>query len=354
MAHVAESDLAAFLAGRLEPEAVRRVVRHLVAGCAECRARLRAVVPAGMLMPERRAGSPAGEPYGAAIDRARRDTCRLATRLRKDREQIERALERIREHPEGFNGLTWGERQSVRGWKHVEVCLAVSFDLRHRDPRQMLSFAEAAQEVADRIAPPVYGAAFLLDLRARAWGELANALRVNERFDRAEAALKQARSLVEEGTGDSIIEARLDEIEASLRKDQRQLEKAYRLLDQAHRTWLKIGDRHLAGRVMVIKGLTLIVDGEPLQAARVLRQAVDLLDVGRDPELAAAAHHDLLFALVESGRFGEAGKLLFEGALRRLFAGAPLNLLRLRGLDATILVGRGRVADAERGFRDVR
>jgi len=353
MTHLAESDLQAFLAGRLEPARNRSIVRHLARGCAACTARLLAAVPEDMILPPR-AACDLGDEYDAAIDRALKAVRPLATRWRKDCAQIDRGLSLIREHPEGETGLTWGQRQSIRGWKHVEVLLALSFDRRHRDPQDMLNLAECAQEVADRLEPPAYGAAFLLDLRARAWAELGNAYRVNERFARAEAAVEEARSLLEHGTGDRTIEARLDEIEASLRKDRRQLPEAHRLLDKVHRAWLALGDYHLAGRALVLKGVVFGVGSEPLQAARILHRAIELLDPSRDPHLFAAAHHDLLASLVEAGRFAEAGRILFKSDLRRLFADDPLSLLRLRWLDAKILAARGRSEDAERVFREVR
>jgi len=353
MAHLAESDFEALFAGRLEPARTRAAVKHLAGGCAACLGRLLAAIPPDMMMPPR-AAADQGDAYDAAIDRAWRAARPLVPRWKEDCAQIERGLALIRAHPDGETGLTWGQRQSIRGWKHVEVLLALSFEARHRDPADMLQLAECAQEVADRLPPPAYGAAFLLDLRARAWAELGNARRVNERFSRANAALEQARSLFEQGTGDRMVEARIDEIEASLRKALRQLDAAHGLLDRVHRAWLDLGDRHLAGRALVLKGLTLIIGSEPAAAARFLRQAVDMLDAGRDPQLLAAAYHDLLWALVEAGRFAEAGRVLFKHDLRRAFADDPLSVLRLRWVETKLLAARGRCADAEGVFREVR
>jgi hypothetical protein len=63
-----------------------------------------------------------------------------------------------------------------------KILLQLSFEMRHRDPVRMLGLAKHAQEVADRIETTPYGPGFLSDLRTRAWAELANALRVDERY----------------------------------------------------------------------------------------------------------------------------------------------------------------------------
>jgi hypothetical protein len=87
---------------------------------------------------------------------------------------------------------------------------------------------------------------------------------------------------------------------------------------------------------------------------KVLEQAVAELGPDRDPQLVAIAYQNLLDALLDAGKFAAAGRLLLESGLRQRFADDPLNLLRLRWVEAKILAGRKRFADAERVFGDVR
>ena len=46
--------------------------------------------------------------------------------------------------------------------------------------------------------------------------------------------------------------------------------------------------------------------------------------------------------------------MLLKSGLREAFASDPVNLLRLRWLEGKIFAGRGRLAQAERAFREVR
>jgi tetratricopeptide (TPR) repeat protein len=341
MACLSDLDVESFLAGELAAGDLNRVTRHLLAGCPECRSRLAAAEP-----PE------PDEAYDACITRARRAVRRIEPRLRRDEERLASGVPLVRE--KGFKGLTWPEYRSL-GVVHVEVLLQLSFEQRYSNPREMLRLARAARFALEEAGHPVrYSEALHFDRRAQVWGELANAWRVNEGFQEAEEALETARSFLEQGTGDPMLAARIDDLEASLRKAQRRLDEACRLLDRVHRAYMKIGERHLAGRALMKKGITLELQKRPAEALRSLRKAITLIDAERDPQLHAAAHHSILKTLVDSERYAEAGKLLLESDLRRKFSGDPLNLLRLRWVEAKILAGRGRLKDAETVLAEVR
>ena len=343
MACLSDLEVAALLAGGLEASDLNRVTRHLRSGCQHCRSRL---IAAASHAPE------PDEAYDACITRARRAVRRLEPRLKRDKERRENGVPMVRE--KGFSGLTWPEYRSFQV-VHVEVLLQLSFELRYSDPKEMLRLAKAARFALEETGHPVrYGEALHFDLRARAWAELANAYRVNEGFPEAEDALETARSLVEQGTGDPMLVARIDDLEASLRKDQRCLNEATRLLDRVYRSYMKIGERHLAGRALMSRGIILEINKKPGEAIRCHRKAISLMDAYRDPQLVASAHHCLLNALVGAERYAEAGKLLLTSDLRRRFAGDPLNLLRLRWVEAKILAGRGRLKDAEMVLAEVR
>lgn len=293
------------------------------------------------------------EAYDACIDRARLRAQRWEVRMERERERRDRRLTLVRS--KGWAGLSHAERRSVqRGWAGVEALLWLSFEERYRDPGRMLYFAERAQTVADRLGPSCHGEAALRNLRARVWAEVANAHRVNENFEDAEEAIAKARALLNKDAGDPLVRIRIDEVEASLLNALRRLPEAEALLDKVCRAYLRLGEKHLAGRAKVKRGLSRIIAGEPLESVPFLQRALELLDLDRDPQLAAAAYHNLLFALTEAGKLREAGRLLLESGLRQKFADDPLNLLRLRWVEGKVLAGRGRYADAERIFAGVR
>jgi tetratricopeptide (TPR) repeat protein len=349
MSHLSDRDLKGLLEGRLTAKVRQRVVRHLLSRCEECPSRLRALFSPDLLWTTSSPGTE--DAYDRCIDRAIAKAYRAAA---EEQERQDRGMVLVRS--KGWSNLTSSERRVFQGrWSQVEILLDLSFELRYRDRRGMLELALSAERAADRLKPTAaFGEQLLLNLRARVAAEVANAERVNERFLRAENALKKARSLLGQGSGDLMIQARVDEVEATLRKAQRRLDEAEDLLCQASRAYLKLGERHLAGRAIMTKGICRFVAGQPLEAARFHREALDLLDPARDPQLMAATQHNLLDALVEAGKILEARKLFLESGLRLKFADDPLNLLRIRWVEGKILAAGERHADAERIFAEVR
>jgi tetratricopeptide (TPR) repeat protein len=352
MDHLADRDLKGFLDGRLGPKARRRVVRHLVSRCEKCPESLRSMIPPDLLWTTSAAESE--DVYGACLDRAVAAARSLTSYWEREQKRKQRGVALVLE--KGWGNLTAAERRSFgTGWARVEMLLELSFEMRYRNRQVMLEIALSAQRAADRLQPTLACPESLLaDLRARAAAEVANAERVNERFPWAEETITKARSLLDQGTGDRAIKAYVDEVEASLRNAQRRHSEAEALLNQAYRAYMKLGERHLAGRVLVTKGLCQRIAERPRDAVKVLQEAIDLLDSSRDPQLLAAAHHNLLDSLVDAGDLTEASRLLLESGLRQTFADDPLNLLRIRWVEGKILAGRDRFKEAERVFTEVR
>jgi hypothetical protein len=350
MEHLTQDDVEGLIKGTLAADDRRRVVQHLLTSCRDCCAMFALALPPDMFLFQ--APPVEEDAYDAVIDRAWEEARKRTKRLKKDKERYERGLALIREHD--FHGIIQSERQAILPWTHIEIQLQLAFEARYRNPADMLERAERAVYVARRLDKSPYGQGHVSDLQARAWAEYANALRVNELFDPAEGALHEARAILEGRTGDPMIAVYLDEIEASLRKDQRRFKEACELHDEAYFAYLKLGDRHLAGRARVSKGITLWLSGDSRAAAKSLQEGIALLDIERDPKLWAAAQHDLLTAYVDLGQLGEAGQILLKTNLRKAFADDPQSLLRLRWVDGRILVKRKRFADAEQVFADVR
>src|SRR6266545_5757347 len=314
MEHLADSDVEGFLKGELAPEDFRRVIRHLVAGCPACGARIAATVPEDAFLPP--GPPPEEDAYDAAIDRAWKSVRPLVKRWKEDQERLERGLQWLKDSPAGFSGLTSPQRQSLVAWVHVEILFQRSFAARYRNPKRMLDDADRAKYVVERIEKTPYGPGFLADLLVRAWAELANAYRVNENYRYAEAAFRVARKLLDQGTGDLLLQARIDDLEASLRKDQRRFGEACELHDEAFKVYRKLGERHLSGRALVKKGITLRLSRNPSAAVTALRKGIALLDPARDPKLITVSQQDLLDALVDAGDLHGAVRLLDRKSTR--------------------------------------
>jgi tetratricopeptide (TPR) repeat protein len=230
--HLDENEVERFLGGDLPPDERRKLVRHLLKDCEPCRGKLvslsEVLFRAEDLAEDARVVRSFS--YDAALARAATRARRYQARYRKELNLLEQALATAPPDAKGDDEICCQAFEALRGWPRMEALLRLSFEERYRDPQRMLLLALAARLAAEELNPVELSPGLVADFQAQAWAEVGNAYRVNEQFDWAEAALAHAQGLLEEGTGDSLLLARIAEIEASLRIDQRRLGEALDLL----------------------------------------------------------------------------------------------------------------------------
>lgn len=350
MSHLSDDVTGQLLTGGLEPAVLRGAVRHLLAGCPDCGRKL-----APSLQPAGDDSTEESDAYDAMLDRAVAGALeREVPRWKRERDQLARVLAAARDCQGGITALSGKVEKDLRGWPFFEALLRSSFEARFRDPRAMLELAHAAQSVAAGLDRRKYPPGLVADFHARAWGELANARRLNDDFAGAEEAFAQAAKLLNEGTGDVLVAARLLDLKASLRSSQRRLSEALKLLDLAYDIYVRAGEIHLAGRVLVSRGAVTRSGGRSEEAIPLLYEGLARINARRDPGLAAIGRQALVDALIDCERYAEAARLLLASGLRRAFAGDPLNLARVRWVEGRIFAGLGKPQRAEAIFLQVR
>jgi tetratricopeptide (TPR) repeat protein len=236
-------------------------------------------------------------------------------------------------------------------WPLVEACLENARRLCQRDPAEAEHLARLAILVTDLLAPGRYGAERVEDLRAKAWGELGSVLRIQERFRESEQAFLQASVSLRAGTGDPLEKAAILCLEASLWRDRRLFDRAIRLLDRTISIARKAGDRHRQGIALIQKAHCDTERGQPEAALPLLLQAQALLQSSADPRLLLVVQHNILFALVNAGRFEEAAAGLDDTRALCRQLDYPIDRIRIDYLEGMVFHGLGRLDDAEERFR---
>ena len=271
--------------------------------------------------------------------------------LRREEAQVRKILKALEE--EGMDAVK-AIPTSVSPLARMKAFLEWSWRLRHDDPPQMVQFALFARAVADKLDARRYGVERIFELQARAYAELGNAYRVQDRHYDAAKALGRARELFERGTLDRGLETRLLELEASLAADRRQFGRASEKLLRVLEFYEQQGDFHLAGRTLIKIGLYAGYAGDYEKGIALLTKSLALVDEDRDPSLACAATHNLILLFLDSGRFWEAKKvrLLYSRYLAE--ARGRVNEIKFRALDGLIDAGLGNHVRAEAIFREVR
>jgi tetratricopeptide (TPR) repeat protein len=351
--HPTPAELEAFVRGDLPPDTFRRVARHLLRDCSPCKA---------LLAPhyEIPLGVPAAEPeqgtvrvYDEFLDRAfsvarayKRHLHREEIRARKIAASLKRAgtLEAL---------LTTME-VPLKGLGALNALLDRSWALRHENPQEAVNVARFAVDVAAKLDARYCGFEENADWLARAWGELGNAHRAADDLDEAERAFGIAFDFFLQGSGDPHLKARLYDLHASYWGTRRQFSLAFAALDIVHTTYLELGDRHLAGRALLIKAIYIFYSGQAEEAIQLTETGLSLIDKERDPALSFFAFHNRLLFLLACDRCREAKRVFFLHLSEFHSLDGRVNRLKVRWLQARISLGLKELKSAEEAFVDVK
>lgn len=354
-----QAGLERFRSGEAGREEARAVVRHLLAGCPECQRTISPMSPArvairngsGDALEERRTDKVCYD-YSASFARAEKELSRHQLWLAEEQAAVPPLRRELARHPRARQEVLVGNSSRFHTWSLVESLVDDCRPLCQADPDEALHLARLAIRLADRLEPERYGAERVCDQRARSWACLAILFRVQQRYREAEQAFATARRLLREGTGDPVEKAEVLSLEASLWNDLNQFERAISLLDQAIAIARRLGEHGLRARALIQKAKYTTDRGLPEEALSLLLEAQMHVDPTFDRLLAVSVQHNVLYALIEAGRFEEAAAGL--AGTRELYRDLdyPVDRIRLGWLEGRVCNGLGRLEEAESRFRE--
>ncbi|HEV8582207.1 MAG TPA: hypothetical protein VGX68_24315 [Thermoanaerobaculia bacterium] len=343
-----------FMRDEVDEEERRRVVRHLLSGCAPCVGVTRRLWGLGE---PRRDGSPglAGADlhpasYGGVFKRLAGLGPRSERKALADRRE---APERLAELLALSRSARLARIEREERFRTPALCeLLIEESRRAVEPRLAAERAEEALAVAERLDSRRCGVTFIRSLLGRAWVCLGNARRRGGDLQGAEATVSCSEPALREGM-EAPEQAEFLELKSRLLAERGRLDEAECLLDRALVLVRGLGERHLQGRLLVqkgtIRGWRESWDAKR-QGIRLLRQALVLLDSQREPPLAAFALHQLALLLADAGSGGAAlGALRQARPLYERHGDGP-NLVRLRHLEGRIAEASGSGQAAEAAF----
>jgi tetratricopeptide (TPR) repeat protein len=264
-------------------------------------------------------------------------------------------LAELKEHPPERWEMLIRNHRRFQTWGLLERLLEDAWEQCFLDPIAAESSARQALHLADVLDADYYGASRIEDLRARAWVFVGNAQRIRFELDGAAKAFETALFHLRQGTGDVLERAFFFEFQASFLRAQRRSVEAERLLLRALRIYRDVGERHRAGRILVSLSVGYEMMGTSERSIPLLHEALELIDAEQEPRrLVWTAHHNLITALAESGRFMEAQRLFIQA--RALYARFPDGHTQNRRhwVAAKIARGLGQIREAEAYLRAAR
>lgn len=359
--HPKREALERFVLGRLTDLEMKRVSRHLLAGCKECR------TIASRLWESERGTSEEGrcawhqddederDGYDEVFDRVFHRIAAREASLPRERAEARELYEELKQHPAPRQHLLVTNSSRFRNPLFCELLIDESHEAGFQDPARALDLARLATVAASVLDEEVCEGSEALDsLSCRACAQLGNALRIQGNHAEAERVFEISLRMLEEGRIDVLSSARVLDLHASLRRDQRRFSEAAQLLDRVISIYERLGQWNLLGRALKQKSMVCGEAGDFEEEMALLRRALDVLDPNEEPRVFLAARHNLIWSLNEAGRSREAYALLFHTRPLYLKTGDRMNLLRLRWLEGTVARGLGRMEPAEVAFREVR
>lgn len=284
--HPSREDLEGFLLGGLPEGDNLRVILHLLPGCPRCRKVTAGIWRIGKDGPEELEESGSFR-YDGMLQRVFANAREVHANLVSEREEARGLLAELSGVPFERRRLLVFADPRFRSWGLCELLLAESGERRPDDPREAEDLADLAVTVAEGLEPAAVPARVMEDLRARAWGTLADARRSRGDFNGAEKAFARAEEHLGRGTEDLLERARLLGFLASLRGAQGRLDEAGRFLDRAAAIYRRAGQSHLLGCALLQKGYVRLSAGDPGAALAFLWQGLELAEPERDPRLVA-------------------------------------------------------------------
>jgi tetratricopeptide (TPR) repeat protein len=297
---------------------------------------------------------PGRDLYDEAIDRVFRMILARETLVARERSRGRDLFEELVRHPEARQRLLVANSSRFRDRALAEILLDQAHETGFSDPARASELARLAVSVAELLLDAADGSGGLHGLRARAWAQLGNALRIRADHAGAEQAFETATALLDSGQVSPLETARILDFQASLKRDQRRFAEAAVLMDRVIALYRKLGQKALLGRSLKQKSMICGESGDLEGEIALLRRALELLSPDLEPRTFLAARHNLISALCEVGRPRDAFALLFHTRPLYLKQGDRLNLLRLRWLEGTVALGLQRHEQAAVAFREVR
>lgn len=193
---------------------------------------------------------------------------------------------------------------NLRSPEAVDELLRRSREECLRDHRRSHHLAQLALIIAGRISyreDHLGSSRITYDYQALASAQMANASRIASEWDEAYRAMDHAFWVMQQGTGDIHVYARLCALRGSLLKDRRHTSAALADLQVARTLYRQIGDRAELVNVLLNAATVHYQLGELNEARYLNSEAIRLIDEYEDPHLAIIAGCNEALYLTEAG-----------------------------------------------------
>ena len=292
--------------------------------------------------------------YAEVFHRVACSVLSIEDSVAQERSQVPELIESLLAHPSRRRELLIRNSRRHQTSALSQALVRESLNLVRKNPAESRDLAQLATAVADRLDSARYGHCLVQDIRAAAWGQYANTLRVISELRKADRAFGIAEHCLANGTGDPLEQARFFELLSLLRRAQRRFDESASLMEKAISLYRDLADSRMEGRALASLGIQHAIAGDLPEAIRRTHEALSRLDPATDARLICQAKYNLLNMRFLSGDAEGAAAGLAEARRHFVLFGDETSLLRLRWLEARIDAELGKVEAAEGAFMEAR
>ena len=295
---------------------------------------------------------PRGENYARVLSRFEHGWEGLWTFYQRERSEAKGLFGQLTGQPAERQDLLIQNSGRFHTWGLFELLVNRSQEQIFGDPQESERLARLALKISTELDPLQYGAPQIEDLRARAWGYIANSFRLRFELRRSLEAFEVAFSHLRLGTGDILERAILLDLKASLLSDQRRFGDALQLMRRVAKISRELSDNQKLARALIRIGSVFFHLGRPESSIKLLSEADALIDPRDDPRLLLTLRHNRVDSLISAGRILEARHVL--GKSRELYSRFtdPSIENRYRWVRAKMASASRGFAEAERLFKE--
>lgn len=183
--------------------------------------------------------------YDGIFERMSTGVDETRKRLTAERKDAAARWEALESHPQARRLVRIANDRRFQTWGFHQFLLTRSRKLVEHDPKRALESAELSLAVAKSLSPAEHGEEQAADFRAASWTAIADARSHLGDAGGAWDAVDCAEEALEEGTGDPLEKAELEQLKARLFKIDGRDEEAERASRRATNMFRRIGDRRV-------------------------------------------------------------------------------------------------------------
>lgn len=283
-----------------------------------------------------------------------REFAATARKLQRERESSVEIVDRLLRETPADQWPSLASDESLRTSGALERLSKEVASRLERNPREALTIAMLATDLADRVPADAYPPVVVAQVRAHAWKDRGQALCYLSRYDEALESLARAEALVDAFGTLAHDRAVVRFVRATTLRNSGKYDESREIMNECRVVFHDHGDSRLELYCGISEGLVLWRHGDVRGARELFEELLKVAQAVEDREAMARLHNNIANCCIELYELDEADEHITRA--KQLFSdlGWGAEKLRVQTLGGRVLLRRGDIDGAINILRRVR